>query len=314
MTRKQSNTAVADALVNAGVVPAVEETPAPTVTAQLEKAADEHLAKAEAKKSELTPSQAIGIFAENLAKPTAKLVKSLYNDLLAEFAAEGTSKIAIGKTLMRLRDELGENYRTFAKDCVITVLRKSEATLYNYIALAEVATLTFASNKVVASALFRIWSAEGCFDSVNGKLKPEVGNAIKACGGIPESTDSLTCEQWARKFVTTIDKLNRTSRSAQVGGRAWDVDTTAKKSAQTIKAFRAYIKNQAVSKDLALNLFTDIAIEAILNGHFTDAEFDECIDRANEKVAARAEKMEADNPPETETEQPTRKPSRKVAA
>jgi hypothetical protein len=279
-----------------------------SLVAQLEKAADEHLKKVEESKNALTPMQVIGTFTEHLAKPTAKVVKSLYSDLLDEFTKESTSRIAIGNTLNRLREELGENFRTFLKECVITTLRKSQSTCYNYMALSDAANITFAKNRPVRDSLFRIWGAEGCYDTENGKLLPVVNDAILACGGIPESSDSVTSEQWSRKFVTTVDKLLRNGRKAEPGGRSWDASTIGTKNAQVVKAFRAFIRNKSVSKDLALNLFTDVVYEAMMYGHFTDSEFDECIDKANERFAERNAKIEADNPDETE-----RKPSKKAA-
>jgi hypothetical protein len=279
---------------HASVAPVAENAPVST-SASLEQAATEHIAKAEAKNS-LTPMQVIGTFSENLSKAQSKVVKSLYDDLLKEFAAEGTSKIAIGKTLNRLRDELGDKYRTFMKDCVFGILRKSQATCYSYMALADAATLKFAKSVKVSSALFRIWGAEGCFDTENGKLSPVVDQAILACAGVPEETDSQGAEQWARKFVSTVDKLLKDSRAAQPGGRSWTAEVITAKKAQTIKGFRAFLKNQAVSKDLAMQLFADLVFEAILYGHFTDTELDESIEKANVRIKERADKMESDNP------------------
>lgn len=287
--RKKATKTVAVVAENAATVPAA----APSASQALENAATVQLEK---EKNALTPSQAIGIFGENLAEGQRKVVKSLYDDLLKEFASEGTSKIAIGKTLNRLRDELGEKYRPFMKECVIGILRKSQATCYNYMALADAATLKFAKSGKVSTALFRIWGAEGCFDSENGKLSPVVDEAILACYGVPEDTDSQGAEQWARKFVGTVDRLIRKGRAAEPGGRSWTPEVITAKKVQVIKGFRGYIKNQAVSKDLAMQLFSDIAYEAILYGHFADAEFDQTIETANHRIRERAEKMESDDP------------------
>src|ERR1700739_595821 len=159
---------------------------------ELKKAATD----AKAKETEIfTPSQVIGVFTENLSKEVQPKLKSLYDDLLEEFASEASSRIEIGRTLTEIRELLGDTFGQFLKNCVVEVLRKSLPTCYNYIALYEVFSLKFARNKVVKTALSRIWGAEGCFDTVNGKLKPAVDQAIGATGGIPESTDSGTCEK-----------------------------------------------------------------------------------------------------------------------
>lgn len=209
-----------------------------------------------------TPSQAIGIFTENLPKDQSSKLKSLYDDLLSEFAQESQSRISIGKTLIQTRELLGENFGKFLQDCVVKVLRKSPATCYNYIALSQAFSLKFAKNNVIATALFRIWGAEGAFDSVNGELKPAVDQAIGACGGIPETKDSATCETWARKFIETCDALVKQGRSAQVT-RGWDAETMATKHANVVKAFRSFITNKSVSAKRASKLLVDVLVEAM---------------------------------------------------
>lgn len=210
----------------------------------------------------VTPSQAIGIFTENLPKDQSTKLKSLYDDLLSEFAQESQSRISIGKTLVQTRELLGENFGKFLQDCVVKVLRKSPATCYNYIALSQAFSLKFAKNNVIATALFRIWGAEGAFDSVNGELKPAVDQAIGACGGIPETKDSATCETWARKFIETCDALVKQGRSAQVN-RGWDAETMDAKAANVIKSFRTFITNKSVSAKRAQKLLTAVLVEAM---------------------------------------------------
>lgn len=217
-----------------------------------------------------TPSQVIGKFAENLPKEESTKLKSLYDDLLSEFASEAQSRIEIGSTLISIRQLLGENFGRFLSDCVQTTLRKSLSTCYSYIAVASAFNLKFAKNKVVKTALSRIWGAEGCFDTVNGELKPAVDEAIGASGGIPESSDSLTCETWARKFVANVDKLVARSREAQPGGRKWDAETMTKKHVGVVKGFRSFITNKSVSANKAIKLLTAILVEAMVEMSASD--------------------------------------------
>jgi hypothetical protein len=243
----------------------------------------------------LTPSQAIGIFTENLPKEQAQLVKADYDKLLTEFANESGSRITIGKLLREVQETLGENFSKFLDDCIVKVLRKSRATCYSYMALASLATLKFAKNKVVSTALFRIWGAEGSFDSVNGELKPVVDQAIGACGGIPESTDSATCEQWVRKFVDTVDQMVRGGRQAQPGGKRWDAETITTKSAQVVKAYRTFITNQSVSAKKASALLTAILVESMVE--MSASEVRTALDAAVKQVSERKAdiKEHADN-------------------
>lgn len=260
--------------------PAEKKTKAQT---EIEKKAEE--VKKAPPKAELSPSQAIGTFTESLDKKQATVVKTLYDELLTEFATEASSKIAIGRTLLRLRDELGENYRKFVQDCVIDVLRKSEATLYNYIALAQAAVHKFAANKVFATALFRIWSAEGCFDSQNGELKPAVDDAIRAIGGIPETKDSSECETLARRFISKVDALVKAGRSAQPGGRKWDAEMQAAKHAATVKAFRSFITNDSVSSKKAIKLLSDVLVEAMVE--MSAADIKAAFEMATKQIGER---------------------------
>jgi hypothetical protein len=124
---------------------------------------------------------------------------------------EPQSKINIGLLLLRGREELGEAYPKFRRECV-KKFRKSESTLNRYVALAGAASHRFARSRAVKEALFPIWNAEECFDPVTGELKPVVDEAIKACNGIPEDADSVTAEEWARKFVATVDALVKDRR------------------------------------------------------------------------------------------------------
>jgi hypothetical protein len=217
-----------------------------------------------------TPSQVIGTFVSNLDKDTGKKLLPLYDNLLEEFASEAQSRIEIGSTLISIRELLGENFGSFLDNCVSGVLRKSRATCYNYIAIAQAFNLKFARNKVVKTALSRIWGAEGCFDSVNGELKPAVDEAIGASGGIPESTDSLTCETWARKFVANVDKLVARSREAQPGGRKWDAETMTKKHSSVVKGFNSFITNKSVSAKRAIKLLTDVLVVAMVEMSASD--------------------------------------------
>ncbi len=237
-----------------------------------------------------TPSQVIGTFAENLAPDTSKKLKSLYDNLLSEFASEAQSRIEIGTTLVSIRELLGENFGKFLADCVQKTLRKSLSTCYSYIALSQAFNLKFARNKVVKVALSRIWGAEGCFDTVNGELKPAVDEAIGASGGIPESTDSLTCETWARKFVANVDKLVASSREAQPGGRKWDAETITKKQVGVVKGFRSFITNKSVSSNRAIKLLTSILVEAMVEMSASDikqAMSDATVQISNRKLEVK---------------------------
>jgi hypothetical protein len=239
----------------------LEASPAVKPTETLTKAATEAKAKVT---PIFTPSQVIGTFASNLDKDTSKKLLPLYDNLLEKFASEAQSRIEIGSTLISIRELLGENFGKFLADCVQGVLRKSLATCYNYIAIASAFNLKFARNKVVKVALSRIWGAEGCFDSVNGELKPAVDEAIGASGGIPESTDSLTCETWARTFVRNVDKLVSQSREPQPGGRKWDSETMKKKHANVVNGFNAFVTKKGVSSERAIKLLTDILVVAMV--------------------------------------------------
>jgi hypothetical protein len=252
---------------------------------------------AESKKAEevLTPSQAIGQFTENLDKQTSTKLKNLYDDLLAEFAAETNSKIEIGATLNSVKELLGDTFSGFLKECVESILRKSRATCYNYMALAEAFALKFAKNKVVKTALARIWSAENCFDRTNGKLKPEVDQAIAAAGGIPESTDSQTCEVWVRKFRDKVDKLVKETRSATPGGRqkedvkAWDTETVSKKMSGLTKGFSAFIGNSGVTSELAQQLLKDILVIAGIE--MSRASYANVLQEATKEIAIKTKQV-----------------------
>ncbi len=254
----------------------------PVVTEDLKKAATEAKAKVVAI---FTPSQVIGTFAENLDKETSSKLKSMYDDLLSEFASEAQSRIAIGTTLVEIRTLLGENFGKFLKDCVVVTLRKSIVTCYNYIALSQAFNLKFAKNKVVKTALSRIWGAEGCFDQVNGELKSAVDEAIGATGGIPESTDSITCETWARKFVANVDKLVANGRSATPGGRKWDAETMTKKHVGLVKGFRSFITNKSVSANRAIKLLTALLVEAMVEMSANDIKA--AFDAATKQISER---------------------------
>lgn len=232
-----------------------------------------------------TPSQVISQFSSNLDKETAKKLAPLYDDLLSEFASEAQSRIEIGSTLISTRELLGENFRKFLEDCVVKALRKSLATCYNYIALAQAFNLKFAKNKVVKTALSRIWGAEGCFDSQNGELKAAVDEAIGASGGIPESNDSQTCETWVRTFVRNVDKLVTDGRQAQPGGRKWDAETMTKKHVAVVKGFRSYITNKSVSAARATKLLTAILVDAMVE--MSASEIARAMDDAKAQISQR---------------------------
>lgn len=222
-------------------------------------------AKAAAEKAKviLTPSQAIGQFADTQPKENQTKLKNIYDGLLDSFAQESQSRITIGKLLMQAKDLLGDSFggaSGFLKACVVDVLRKSEATCYNYMALASAATVKFAKNPVVSTALFRIWGAEGAYDTTNGKLKDAVDMAIAACGGIPEERDSALCESWARKFIQACDSLTQ-KRNAQVD-RTWDLETIKKKHESIKNAFSGFLKNKSVNSKRATALLTDLLIVA----------------------------------------------------
>jgi hypothetical protein len=214
-----------------------------------------------------TPAQAIGKFAENFDKAKSTKLKDLYDTLQEDFANETNSRIEIGKTLIDARTLLGEDFSKFLGDCVIEMFRRSQSTLYSYIALYQVFSLKFAKNVVVKKALSRIWGAEGCFDTVNGELKEEVSTAIRMCGGIPKSTDSATCEVWARQFVKTVDGLVKKGRSAQPGGRQ-SAENIIKRSASIVKAYNAFVKSDdknPVTSKQAIELLTEILVVSIVN-------------------------------------------------
>jgi hypothetical protein len=255
------------------------------VTDELKKRATE----AKAKVTEIfTPSQVIGTFTEALPKDQSSKLKSLYDDLLSEFANEAQSRVEIGSTLISIRELLGENFGKFLADCVVKALRKSLPTCYRYIALASAFNHKFAKNKVFKTALSRIWGGEGCFDSVNGELKPAVDEAIGAIGGIPESTDSAVCEVAAQKFVDAVDKLVSNSRSAIPGGRKWDAETMTKKHVGVVKGFRAFITNKSVSANRAIKLLTALLVDAMVEMSANDIKT--AFDAATKQISER--KME----------------------
>lgn len=216
--------------------------------------------------SELSPYQVLETLADGLHNNVkATLMKTLGQELLEEFALESTSKIAIGRTLNRCQIELGEAFATFRRDFVEGSLRKSTATIYNYMALAEAAGYKFsAASQAAKTALFRIWAAEGCYDTANGKLKPVVDTAIKAVGGLCESKDSGEAETWARKFVDTCDKLIKGERQAAPGGRTWDAETMTEKHANVVKAYNGFITNKSVSAKKAIALLADLLVVSMV--------------------------------------------------
>ena len=244
--------------------------------------ADKAVAKV---KQIFTPSQVIGTFCENLPKDQSTEVKSLYNHLLDAFSDESSSKLEIGKTLLTLREKLGENYAKFEADCIISVLRKSLGTLRNYMAMSQAFSLKFAkASQTARTALSRIWSAEGCYDTQNGELKPTVDEAIAASGGLPDSNDSLICETWARKFVDACDRLVKQARKPQVG-RAWDAETISKKNAAIVKQFRAFIAHKSVSSKKAIALLAAVLVEARLE--MSAQAVTDAMNMATEQIAKR---------------------------
>jgi hypothetical protein len=260
-------------------------------------------AAATAKKDEgsiLTPAQSIGIFTEAYevtpeGKKTAKELKSLYETILDGFSAEGQSKIAIGRAMNEARVLLGETFGKFLQDCVVKALRKSSATCYNYMALATAAVHQFGANKVVADAVFRIWSAEGCFDTQNGELKPVVKEAIGAAGGIPESTDSAACEAWARHFVNLVDQLVAKTRKAQPGGRKWDAKMVQTKAEELVKKYVTFLnKTSSKGRKPALTLLTAIVIKSLTEGLEIDA-VNEAFDAGLEHYKNKVEKEARDH-------------------
>jgi len=124
---------------------------------------------------------------------------------------EPQSKIVVGLWLLDARETLGEAYPRFRRECA-KVFRKSESTLNRYVALAQAVSHRFAASRAIKEALFPIWSAEECFDNGAGELRPVLNEAVKACNGIPGNADSATAEEWARKFVATVDALVRNNR------------------------------------------------------------------------------------------------------
>src|SRR5215469_14125594 len=106
-----------------------------------------------------TPMQTAGKFADetHLTKDMRPKFLDLYDELLTELATEGSSRVAVGNTLIKLRD-LFDNSSVWARflgDCVVKTLRKALRTCYAYIAIADAFNVTFYSNKVVRAALLR---------------------------------------------------------------------------------------------------------------------------------------------------------------
>jgi len=250
-----------------------------------------------------SPSQVIEQFSTDLAKDTRALLLPAYDELLEEFATEGNSRIAIGSTLVRIRGFMGEHWGLFLEKCVVKALNKVKQTCYNYIGLAQVFNLKFDRNRVVRTALLRIWDGQGCYDTENGELKPVVDTAIKANGGIPESTDSQTCEVWARQFVDTVNKLVRQAngRSASPDGRSWDVETMKKKHEQVILNFTKFITHKNVSTKRATALLTDILVVAMTpskSGYLQLADVNTAFVNAKDELAkqrTKATKAKQDN-------------------
>lgn len=249
-------------------------------------------AATEAKAAEgnlLTPDQMIGQFAETLDKQAQPKIKDLYTKIREGFASEGQSRISIGRALNEARTLLGENFGKFVQDCVVKELRKSSKTCYNYMALASAAVHQFAANKVIATALFSIWSAEGCFDSENGDLKPAVKEAVLACGGIPDSQDSQVCEQWARKFVVAVDKLVTKTRVAQAG-RKWTAEVIKAKAERIVSQFVTFMDKTNTKRSMAV--LSALVVKALSEGMSIDAvneAFDAGLEIHKNKTAKDAE-------------------------
>ncbi|MBO0887665.1 hypothetical protein J2P12_01040 [Candidatus Bathyarchaeota archaeon] len=223
------------------------------------------LAKAEETKKKETevfsPMQAIGQFASNLDKDRKDKILPLWDELLDEFASEGNSKIQIGNTLRKCESVLGDVWSTFL-DVIKKTLRRDRSTCYVYIGIADSFNFAFAKNVVVKNALARFWDAKGAFDSTNGKPLPVLDKAIKACGGIPETTDSQTCEVWAQVFVDTLDGMVRGNRKAQVD-KTWDSETFKKNHERVVKAFQSFVTNKNVDSRHAVLMLRDILLAAM---------------------------------------------------
>jgi hypothetical protein len=219
--------------------------------------------EAAAKKTEVfSPMQAIGQFTDKLDKQRKDAILPLWDELLEEFASEGNSKISIGNTLIRCESVLGDTWPTFLDVCIDKYLRKSRTTCYVYIGIANSFNFAFAKNGVIKTALSRIWDARGAFDSANGKPLPVLEKAIKACGGIPETTDSQTCEVWAQVFVNTIDEMVRGKRKAQID-KTWDSETYKKNHERIVKSFESFVKNKNVDGRRSVLMLRDILLAAM---------------------------------------------------
>lgn len=208
-----------------------------------------------------SPMQAIGQFASKLDKERKDGILPLWDELLDEFTQEGNSKLSIGNTLIKCENLLGDVWSSFL-EVVQKVLRRDRATCYVYIGTANSFNFAFAKNVVVKNALLRIWDAKGAFDSKNGKALPVVEKAIKACNGIPETTDSQTCEVWAQVFVDTVDEMVRGKRKAQVD-RTWDAETYKKNHERVVKTFTSFIGNKNVTSPRQIVVLRDILLAAM---------------------------------------------------
>jgi hypothetical protein len=244
-----------------------------------------------------SPMQAIGQFAANLDKDRKDAILPLWDELLDEFASEGNSRINIGNTLRKCESVCGDIWNTFL-DVVKKTLRRDRSTCYVYMGLADSFNFAFAKNVVVKNALARFWDAKGAFDSTNGKPLPALEKAIKACGGIPTTTDSQTCEVWAQVFVNTIDEMVRGKRKAQVD-KTWDSETYKEKHKAVIDRFHAFVINKNVDSKRQVLMLRDILLDAMdpkimgaakVNEAFTSAQIE--LSRRRKRTNEMIEQLE----------------------
>lgn len=254
--------------------------------------------EAEKKATEVfSPSQAIEQFRSKLDKDRKDGILPIWEELLDEFSHEGSSKISIGNSLIKAEKLLGDVWDSFL-ETVKQVLRRDRSTCYVYIGIANSFNYAFAKNVVVKNALSRFWDARGAFDSKNGKALPVLDKAIKACGGVPESTDSQTCEVWAQVFVTTLDDMVRGKRKAQVD-KTWDSETYKANHERVVKAFQSFVTNKNVDSKRAVLMLRDILLTAMepkimgaanVNAAFTAAQLE--LSKRKKRTAEMVEQLE----------------------
>lgn len=226
----------------------------------LEAAANAAEVKAKKEKAILTPAQILSQLAEKM--PNRTEVTSIGQELMEAFSDVSESKIDCGRLLDKAQSAWGENWPSFRDKFIVASLRKSVDTISNYIALYRAFSLEFARTSAeFRHALRRIWSAERCFDTTNGELKPVVREAIAAIGGmdaLTKATSGEECAVLAEKFVGICDTLNRNKRQ---GARQWTAEKMTEKKIAIVKALG--VIGEKTSGEFLAKVFHDLCYKAL---------------------------------------------------